>query len=59
MDANAQYWFAPYWENDNTVNPTIVQVLDSEDEWYNVRLPYGQGERQVHLHHLGVIRCAS
>ena len=47
------------WETDDTLNPCIVQVLDHENEWYNVQLPNGQGTRMVHLHHLGVIRRAS
>ena len=45
--------YANYWETDTVMNPKLVTVLSQDGEFYNVRLPNGEGERHVHLHHLG------
>lgn len=47
----AQY--ANYWENDQVLNPKLVNVLSQDGDYYHVRLPNGEGVKQVHLHTLG------
>lgn len=45
--------YANYWENDTVMNPKLVTVLSQDGDYYHVRLPNGEGTRQVHLHHMG------
>jgi hypothetical protein len=48
--------FAPYWENDQTVNPIMVMALERPTgEFFNVKLPDGT-EKYVHCHTLGAFR---
>ena len=45
--------YAHYWESDTVMNPKLVTVLSQEGDYYHVRLPNGEGTKQVHLHTLG------
>jgi hypothetical protein len=51
-------YYAPYWEDDQTLNPTMVRIGTRWGDHFQVTLPSGE-MRQVHLHCLGKIRRAS
>jgi hypothetical protein len=50
--------YAPYWEDDNTMNPVIVRFIERVGDFFTVELPNNAGTRQVHLHTLGKFRAA-
>ena len=45
--------YANYWEDDQTANPKIVRIIEQDGDNFTVALPNAEGQRQVHLHHLG------
>lgn len=47
--------YAPYWENDETMNPVLVRVGKRHGDHFDIMLPSGE-VREVHLHTLGKVR---
>lgn len=50
--------YAPYWEDDTTLNPVVVRIIEQVGDFFIVALPNNGGQRQVHLHTLGTPRVA-
>lgn len=49
------YKHAPYWRDDQTMNPVLVRLIQKVGDFFDVRFPDGHVE-QVHLHTVGVFR---
>jgi hypothetical protein len=49
--------YAPYWEDDTTMNPTLVKFVSAKGDWIEIILPDGT-HKQVHYHTLGIFRTS-
>lgn len=50
--------YAPYWEDDQTMNPVLVRYVSQKGDFFTVLLPNSKKPKQVHLHTLGKFRTA-